>query len=114
MPDKAGRPSSPASTWMPTRHGRTTVLDTVAFLVDTRLSRLAGRRHRHRVAAAATRADKLAQTILARAFRGEMVPTEAELARQEGRDYEPASTMLERIRAGNSQPTQGELFPTSR
>jgi hypothetical protein len=26
------------------------------------------------------------------------VPTEAELARQEGRDYEPASVLLERIR----------------
>jgi type I restriction enzyme S subunit len=27
------------------------------------------------------------------------VPTEAELARREGRDYEPASVLLERIRA---------------
>jgi hypothetical protein len=30
--------------------------------------------------------------------RGELVPTEAELARQEGREYEPASLLLERIR----------------
>jgi type I restriction enzyme S subunit len=67
-----------------------------------------------RVTVAATRADKLTQAILARAFRGELVPTEAELARQEGRDYEPASAMLERIRAGNGKPTQGELFPTPR
>ena len=44
-----------------------------------------------RVAAAQARADKLTQSILAKAFRGELVPTEAELARQEGRDYEPAS-----------------------
>ncbi len=29
---------------------------------------------------------------------GELVPTEAELARAEGRDYEPASVLLERIR----------------
>lgn len=43
------------------------------------------------------RADKLTQTILAKAFRGERVPTESELARQEGRDYEPASILLERI-----------------
>lgn len=42
--------------------------------------------------------DKLSQSILSRAFRGELVPTEAELARQEGRDYEPASVLLERIR----------------
>ncbi len=42
--------------------------------------------------------DKLTQSILARAFRGELVTTEAELARLEGRDYEPASLLLERIR----------------
>ena len=42
--------------------------------------------------------DKLTQSILARAFRGELVTTEAELARLEGRDYEPASVLLERIR----------------
>jgi len=36
--------------------------------------------------------------VLAKAFRGELVPTEAELARREGREYEPASVLLERIR----------------
>lgn len=41
--------------------------------------------------------DKLTQSILAKAFRGELVPTEAELARREGRDYEPASVLLDRI-----------------
>ena len=50
------------------------------------------------VAAAKIRADKLTQSILGKAFRGELVPTEAELARREGRDYEPASVLLERIR----------------
>jgi len=40
----------------------------------------------------------ITQAILAKAFRGELVPTEAELARQEGRDYEPASALLKRIR----------------
>jgi len=43
--------------------------------------------------------EKITQAILAKAFRGELVPTEAELARAEGRDYEPASVLLERIRA---------------
>jgi type I restriction enzyme S subunit len=43
-------------------------------------------------------ADKLTQAILAKAFRGDLVPTEAELARREGRDYEPASALIERIR----------------
>jgi type I restriction enzyme S subunit len=50
-----------------------------------------------RVAAATARAEKLTQAILAKAFRGELVPTESELARREGRDYEPASALLARI-----------------
>jgi len=52
-----------------------------------------------RVEMAAKRADKLSQAILAKAFRGELVPTEAELARREGREYEPASALLARIKA---------------
>jgi type I restriction enzyme S subunit len=52
-----------------------------------------------RVAAATARTDKLTQAILAKAFRGKLVPTEAELARREGRYYEPASVLLERLRA---------------
>ena len=50
-----------------------------------------------RVQAATARVEKITQAILAKAFRGELVPTEAELARQEGRDYEPASVLLNRI-----------------
>lgn len=50
------------------------------------------------VSSASVRADKLTRSILAKAFRGELVPTEAELARREGRDYEPASVLLERIK----------------
>jgi type I restriction enzyme S subunit len=52
-----------------------------------------------RIAAANAQAENLTQAILAKAFRGELVPTEAELARREGRDYEPASALLARIRA---------------
>jgi type I restriction enzyme S subunit len=52
-----------------------------------------------RVAAATVRAEKLTQAILAKAFRGELVPTEAELARREGRSYEPASALLALIKA---------------
>jgi type I restriction enzyme S subunit len=55
-----------------------------------------------RVATAARRADKLTQSILAKAFRGELVPSEAELARREGREYESASVLLERIRANRA------------
>ena len=58
-----------------------------------------------RVEAATVRAEKITQAILAKAFRGELVPTEAELARREGRDYEPASVLLERIKAERSPHT---------
>jgi type I restriction enzyme S subunit len=56
-----------------------------------------------RVAAAIARAEKLTQAILSKGFRGELVPTEAELARQEGRDYEPASVLIERIARERAQ-----------
>jgi type I restriction enzyme S subunit len=36
-------------------------------------------------------------SVLKAAVEGRLVPTEAELARAEGRDYEPASVLLERI-----------------
>lgn len=55
-----------------------------------------------RLAVARGRTDKLTQSILNRAFRGQLVPTEAELARREGRDYETAEQLLERIRATSS------------
>ncbi len=61
-----------------------------------------------RVATAQVRADKLTQSILAKAFRGELVPTEAELARQEGREYEPASALLERIREERQHTQQSK------
>jgi type I restriction enzyme S subunit len=57
-----------------------------------------------RVATATARAEELTQAILAKAFRGELVPTEAELARREGRPYEPASTLLTRIKAERASP----------
>ncbi|MEO8138475.1 MAG: restriction endonuclease subunit S [Gemmatimonadota bacterium] len=51
-----------------------------------------------RVNGALSRAEKLPQAILSRAFAGELVPTEAESARAEGRTYETAEELLERIR----------------
>jgi type I restriction enzyme S subunit len=56
---------------------------------------------RTRVDGGANLSERLAQSILAKAFAGELVPTEAELARRHGRSYEPASVLLERVR-GNS------------
>jgi type I restriction enzyme S subunit len=52
--------------------------------------------------AATVRVENLAEAILAKAFRGELVPTEAELARREGRSYESGAELLARIRAGRS------------
>ncbi len=49
-------------------------------------------------------ADRLTQAVLAKAFRGELVPTEAALARRENRTYEPAADLLARIRADRDQP----------
>lgn len=42
--------------------------------------------------------DRLPQSILAKAFRGELVPTEAERAKRDGRSYESAEQLLARIR----------------
>jgi len=51
-----------------------------------------------RYAKAKAQVDRLTQSVLAKAFRGELVPTEAELARREGREYETAEQLLERIK----------------
>ena len=45
-----------------------------------------------------TRVERITQAILAKAFRGELVPTEAELACREARTHEPATTLLAHIR----------------
>lgn len=50
-----------------------------------------------RLVTASTRAEKLPQAILSKAFRGELVPTEAELARAEGRSFASAEEMLQRV-----------------
>jgi hypothetical protein len=49
----------------------------------------------------------------AKAFRGELVPIEAELARREGRSYEPASALLERIRAERESSSGSSREPAT-
>jgi type I restriction enzyme S subunit len=49
------------------------------------------------VLAATTRAHALPQAILQKAFAGELVPTEAELAFAEGRTFESAEELLQRV-----------------
>lgn len=51
--------------------------------------------------------DGLTQSILAKAFRGELVPTESELAAREGRSYESASQLLQRILASKTENETG-------
>ena len=51
------------------------------------------------VTAARKRVDALTQAVLAKAFRGELVPTEAALARRENRPYEPAADLLARLQS---------------
>ena len=58
-----------------------------------------------RVRAASARADKLPKAILSKAFSGELVPTEAELARAEGRTYETAEELLKRVATLTGAPT---------
>lgn len=56
-----------------------------------------------KLAAARKRVDSLTQAVLAKAFRGELVPTEAELARREKRTYESAADLLARIHTARQQ-----------
>ncbi len=45
----------------------------------------------------------------ARGGRGELVPTEAGLSKREGRAYEPAPVLLERIRREHERTTRVKL-----
>lgn len=67
-----------------------------------------------RVAVAISRAEKLTQAILAKAFRGKLVPTEAELARREGRSYESASELLARIKSDRESKQASHKVRSSR
>jgi type I restriction enzyme S subunit len=56
-----------------------------------------------RAAKAQVHVDRLSPSLLAKAFHGELVPTEAELARREGYTYEPASDLLNRLRVEHAR-----------
>jgi type I restriction enzyme S subunit len=69
----------------------------------------------HRVRVAMARAEKLPQAVLSKAFSGELVPTEAELARAEGRPYESADELLKQVTAPNRKTRATERsLPTRR
>lgn len=48
------------------------------------------------------RTERITQSVLKKAFDGELVETEADLARLESRDYEPAWLLLERVKLEHS------------
>jgi len=50
-----------------------------------------------RYAKAKIHVDKVTQSILTKAFRGELVPTEAELAEAQGRNFNSAERLLQRV-----------------
>ncbi len=50
--------------------------------------------------------------VLRAACEGRLVPTEAELARREGRSFQPASVLLQRIKAEEATPTAAPHRPT--
>ena len=50
-----------------------------------------------RMSAALRRPDMISRLVTERAFRGELVPTEAELAAKEGRNFESADELLRRL-----------------
>jgi type I restriction enzyme S subunit len=50
-----------------------------------------------RLSAATAAVNRITQSVLAEAFRGDLVETEASIARREGRDYELATKLLESV-----------------
>lgn len=54
-----------------------------------------------------TNLERLRASVLQAAVEGRLVPTEAELASEQGRDYEPASALLERILIERRQRWEG-------
>lgn len=68
-----------------------------------------------RYQAAKKQVDSLTQSILAKAFRGELVPTEAELATREGRSFESAEELLGKIKRQEMTTEQdGSQQPSGR
>ena len=51
--------------------------------------------------------ERVTRAVLAKAFRGELVETEASLARRERRDYEPAAKLLERVKTAAKDVISG-------
>jgi len=63
-----------------------------------------------RFAKAKTRLDGVTQSMLAKAFRGELVRTEYELAKAEGRSFESAEELSKGITLnGNQRPVQNKV-----
>jgi type I restriction enzyme, S subunit len=57
------------------------------------------KRIKAKLATARQRVKALTPAVLVKAFHSELVPTEADLSRCDGRSYEPADKLLERTQA---------------
>jgi type I restriction enzyme S subunit len=57
------------------------------------------------------RVDSITQSVLAKAFRGELVPTEYELAKANGRSFESAEELLESIRKNGDESAKFAKAP---
>ncbi len=57
--------------------------------------------------------DRVSTASLARAFRGQLVPTEAALAEEDGRDFESAEPLLARVNATNNATPRQRRKATS-
>ncbi|HEV2523416.1 MAG TPA: restriction endonuclease subunit S [Candidatus Acidoferrales bacterium] len=66
-----------------------------------------------RFAEAHKRVDSITQSLLAKAFRGELVPTEFELAKAEGHSFESAEELLKRI-GRNGEPKKNKTKGSKR
>jgi type I restriction enzyme S subunit len=67
-----------------------------------------------RLAGARDHVEKLTPALLAKAFRGELVSTEAEQARDEGREFESTSALIERVRASRTTKPDPGVLPATR
>lgn len=74
---------------------------------------LAAIRAEHLLALVKSKVDKTTQAILAKAFGGELVPTEAELAAAEGREFESAEELLRRVSDGSNVEISAKFGETA-
>ncbi len=79
--------------------GKSDVLEPFPETVNQRFKRWRAEQERAGVRFTQAQLKRYRQSVLKAACEGKLVPTEAELAKGEGRAWEPADVLLERIKA---------------